>query len=136
MDLHFFLVSISFFSCKNFSDSKEEKLYIQHSPELSPEVFELGVECLGGSVCTPVVEKVQYPGRVREHGSGHGIERMKASLVDLIVPQGEFEPGSRHGLARGIDSSKPLQARLRRSSHQKTATALGVSQQENMKKMK
>lgn len=33
---------------------------------------------------------------------------MKASLVDLIVPQGEFEPGSRHGLARGIDSSQPL----------------------------
>lgn len=83
-------------------------LIVKHAPELSPEVFELGVECFGGSVCTPVVEKVQYPGRVREHGSGNGIERMKASLVDLIVPQGEFEPGSRHGLARGIDSSQPL----------------------------
>ena len=84
------------------------KFNVKHAPELSPEVFELGVECFGGSVCTPVVEKVQYPGRVREHGSGNGIERMKASLVDLIVPQGEFEPGSRHGLARGLDSSQPL----------------------------
>ena len=83
-------------------------LIVKHAPELSPEGLELGVKRLGGSVGTPVVEKVQYPGRVREHGSGHGIERMKASLVDLIVPQGEFEPGSRHGLARGIDSSQPL----------------------------
>ena len=33
---------------------------------------------------------------------------MKASLVDLIVPQGEFKPGTRHGLARGIDPSQPL----------------------------
>ena len=44
VDLHFFLVSISFFSCKNFSDSKEEKLYIQHSPELSPEYLQFDVE--------------------------------------------------------------------------------------------
>ena len=83
-------------------------LIVKHAPELSPEGLELGVKGLGGSVGTPVVEKVQYPGRVREHGSGNGIERMKASLVDLIVPQGEFEPGSRHGLARGIDPSQPL----------------------------
>ena len=70
-------------------------------PELGPEGLELGVKRLGGSVGTPVVEKVQDSIPVREHGSGHGIERVKAGLVDLIVPQGEFKPGTRHGLARG-----------------------------------
>ena len=75
---------------------------------MSPEGFHLGVKRLGGSVGAPVVEKVQDSIRVREHGSCHGIERVKAGLVDLIVPQGEFKPGTRHGLARGIDSSQPL----------------------------
>ena len=77
-------------------------------PELSPGGLELGVKGLGRSVDAPVVEKVQNPRRVREHGSRHGIERVKAGLVDLIVPQGEFKPRFRHGLARGIDPSQPL----------------------------
>ena len=83
-------------------------LIVKHAPELSPEGLELGVKRLGGSVGTPVVEKVQDSIPVREHGRGHGIERVKAGLVDLIVPQGEFKPGTRHGLARGIDPSQPL----------------------------
>lgn len=97
-----------FFSRENLRDSKEKKLDVKHTPELGPEGLELGVKGLGGSVGTPVVEKVQNPRRVREHGSRHGIERVKPCLVHLIVPQGEFKPRTRHGLARGIDLSQPL----------------------------
>lgn len=103
-----------FFDCsvplsrENLGDSKQEKFDVKHAPELRPERFQLGVKGLGGSVGAPVIEKIQYPVRMGEHGSRHGIERVKPGLVNLVVPQGELEPGPRDGLARGVDPSQPL----------------------------
>ncbi len=68
------------------TQSKEEKLYINHSSKLCPKLFDLCIKRFCKRIGSPVCKEVQYLVVMFVQCSCYDIKAFKARVVHFVIP--------------------------------------------------